>query len=94
MTVPFRSPKNLTEEMLNEVLTREANDVSRTANVQWLELKDSKELLKAILLSGLPWRNALSLFLLAMQAGFDLHAKYGDSGNAELYVVKKEINNA
>ena len=84
--ITYRSPKNLSEEDLNEALGRKPNKESQHSFNEWLRLTDSKEVLKAILASGLPWRPAVQLICLGLQAGFDLHAAIGDCGPAALYV--------
>jgi len=99
-TTPYRSPKNLTEEMINDVLTDfpdekflESKHISRA----WADHFDDKEIHKLVLRVMMDMTQhgqtqpLYSLITFCMQCGFDLHAAYGDAGPAHAYIEEEKV---
>lgn len=91
MDIPYRNPNNITEESLNDAVKRQSTSGSRLCGKKWINLSEEcVTLLKTIARGGYPYNQTISIFCLGLQVGFDLHAKHGDSGNAEIYAEKEK----
>ena len=86
----FRSPRNISPSMLDMSLARRPSLASAHCFREWMEICDSKEYYKVLVQnSAAPPQLVRTILLLGLQTGFDLHAYYGDAGNAKAYEAEE-----
>jgi hypothetical protein len=92
--IVYRSPKNITEDDMNEAIKRQGKYESMHCTKEWTRIMDSKEAYKLILgfmSNPVSFERLLSLFAAGALIGFDLHAARADAGPASMYSVEEEM---
>lgn len=91
--IPYRSMKKIPEEAMDAVLSRDLETVDKyevsAAARAMSPLLESKGVLR-LMIKFTQVGNLQHLIAYCLQAGFDLHAKYGDAGPASLYAMEEK----
>jgi hypothetical protein len=91
--IKFRSPKNITEDDINEAMLRQSKYESMHCSKEWSRITDAKEVYKLVIgfLSGpITFYSLRTLFTMGVLIGFDLHAARADAGPASMYAMEEE----
>ena len=94
--IKFKAPINLDEHDLNKAMQRPAAGEASYCMKEWTRITDAKEVYKLVMDSlrkPVTPEAIRGVLIIGLMLGFDLHAAFGDSGEAALYMEAEEKKN-